>query len=75
MSKSSLNALEYASCLQVTVVSSGAVPMHWFQCLCLQCNCKVKMKAIEIGVTDASADNLRRVGFPEKMSGSDDRRS
>ena len=49
--------------------------MHWFQCLCLQCNCKVKMKAIEIGVTDASADNLRRVGFPEKMSGSDDRRS
>eukprot|EP00439_Symbiodinium_sp_Y106_P082736 s465_g22.t1 len=27
----------------------------------------VKMKAMEIGVTDASADNLRRVGFPEKM--------
>ncbi|CAE7228817.1 HEF3 [Symbiodinium sp. CCMP2456] len=46
MSKSSLNALEYALCLQVI---------------------GVKMKAMEIGVTDASADNLRRVGFPEKM--------
>ena len=31
-------------------------------------NLQVKMKAMEIGVTDASAENLRRVGFPEKMS-------
>ena len=29
---------------------------------------QVQKKAMEIGVTDASAENLRTVGFPEKMS-------
>lgn len=28
---------------------------------------QVQMKALEQGVTDASAENLRKVGFPEKM--------
>lgn len=31
---------------------------------------EVQKKALEQGVTDASADNLRKVGFPEKMWGS-----
>ena len=64
MSKSSLNALEYALCLQVSFFRT--VPVSGLLCY------KVKMKAMEIGVTDASADNLRRVGFPEKMSRADD---
>lgn len=28
---------------------------------------EVQKKALEQGVTDASAENLRKVGFPEKM--------
>ena len=82
MSKSSLNALEYVPCSLLQLQLSRTQTSHpWPPTKPLAASrfvgkrseeqrhrvAEVQMKAMEIGVTDASAENLRTVGFPEKM--------